>query len=64
MCNRVHVVELELVDLIRKDYMPIIQSTINSNGHVTVRVEKMAKGVNYIAISHVWTGGLGNFKEN
>lgn len=60
----VGVVESELVNLIRKDEVPVIRSTMKPNGKVTIRVERMTKGGDYIAISHVWAGGLGNFVEN
>ncbi|KAI1113935.1 hypothetical protein F5Y14DRAFT_451540 [Nemania sp. NC0429] len=64
MCDEVRVLESELVDLIQKNEVPVIRSTMHSNGIVTIRVEKMTKGVDYVAISHVWAGGLGNFVEN
>lgn len=60
----VGVVEAELVSLIRKDEVPVIRSTMKPNGKVTICVERMTKGVDYIAISHVWAGGLGNFVKN
>ncbi|KAI0553174.1 hypothetical protein F4679DRAFT_499025 [Xylaria curta] len=64
MCDGVRILESELVDLIRQDEVPVIRSTMSSNGNVTICVEKMTKGVDYIAISHVWAGGLGNFVGN
>lgn len=65
LCNDgVGVVESDLVNLIRKDEVPVIRSTLKPNGKVTICVEKMTKGVDYIAISHVWAGGLGNFVRN
>jgi hypothetical protein len=64
MCDGVHVVEREPVHLIRRDKVPVVRSTMNSNGEVATRVEKMAKDVDYVAISHVWVGGLGNFVKN
>lgn len=64
MCDGVGVAESKLVDLIQRNEVPVIRSTIDSNGRVTISVEKMDKGVDYAAISHVWAGGLGNFEEN
>ncbi|KAI1742871.1 hypothetical protein F4680DRAFT_385306 [Xylaria scruposa] len=64
MCDGVRVLESELVDLIRRDEVPVIRSTMSSDGNVTICVEKMTKDVDYIAISHVWAGGLGNFVGN
>jgi hypothetical protein len=64
LCDDVGVVESELVDLIRKDEVPVIRSTMSPNGKVTTCVERMTKGFDYIAISHVWAGGLGNSVRN
>lgn len=65
LCDEdVGVVESKLVNLIRKDEVPVIRSTMKPNGRVTICVERMTKNVDYIAISHVWAGGLGNFVEN
>ncbi|KAI1171647.1 hypothetical protein F4777DRAFT_43843 [Nemania sp. FL0916] len=64
MCDELCIIESELASLIQKDEVPIIKSTMNPNGNVIISVEKMTKGVEYIAISHVWAGGLGNFTGN
>lgn len=64
MCDGAEIDELKLVDLIRKDQVPVIKSTIDRHGHLSIRVERMTKGIDYTAISHVWAGGLGNFEKN
>ncbi|KAI0469280.1 hypothetical protein F4859DRAFT_487618 [Xylaria cf. heliscus] len=64
MCSGLEVDESKLVDLIRRDEVPIIQSTMGRDGRVSIRVQKMTKHVDYTAISHVWAGGLGNFQRN
>lgn len=64
MCDGLEIDELKLVDLIRKDQVPVIKSTMDRHGHLSIRVEKMTKGIDYTAISHVWAGGLGNFERN
>lgn len=64
MCDSVGTSESELLALIRKDEVPVIRSTVDSTGAITICLEKMAEGIEYTAISHVWAGGLGNFKEN
>ncbi|KAI0551606.1 hypothetical protein F4679DRAFT_538541 [Xylaria curta] len=64
MCDGLEVDESKLVDLIRRNEVPVIQSTMDRNGRVSIRVQKMTKHRDYIAISHVWAGGLGNFQRN
>jgi hypothetical protein len=64
MCEDASVVESRLVGLIQNDEVPIIRSTMDRNGHVTVLIEKLTPSVDYAAISHVWAGGLGNFNAN
>ena len=43
LCDDVGVVESELVDLIRKDEVPVIRSTMSPNGKVTTCVERMTR---------------------
>ncbi len=63
-CKDIKVLESELVHLIRKSEIPLIRSTMDSDGNIKVAITKMSKHVDYTAISHVWAGGLGNFKHN
>ena len=64
MCKDIKVLESELVHLIRKSEIPLVQSTMDSDGNIKVAITKMSKHVDYTAISHVWAGGLGNFEHN
>ncbi|KAI0854660.1 hypothetical protein F4860DRAFT_96431 [Xylaria cubensis] len=64
MCDGLEVDESKLVDLIRKDEVPVIRSTMGRDGRLSICVQKMTKNVDYTAISHVWAGGLGNFQRN
>lgn len=64
MCKDIKVLESELVHLIRKSEIPLVRSTMDSDGNIKVGITKMSKHVDYTAISHVWAGGLGNFEHN
>ena len=64
MCEDIKVLEAELVYLIRNDEVPVVRSTMESDGKVKIVIKKMSTHVDYTAISHVWAGGLGNFKNN
>jgi hypothetical protein len=64
MCEGPKIIEAELVHFIRRDEVPLIRSAMDSKGDVTIAVTKMGMNVHYTAISHVWAGGLGNFKTN
>lgn len=64
MCKDIKVLESKLVHLIRKGEIPLIRSTMDSDGNIMVAITKTSKHVDYTAISHVWAGGLGNFKHN
>lgn len=64
MCKDIKVLESKLVHLIRKGEIPLVRSTMDSDGNIMVAITKMSKHVDYTAISHVWAGGLGNFKHN
>ena len=64
MCKDIKVLESKLVHLIRKGEIPLVRSTMDSDGNNMVAITKMSKHVDYTAISHVWAGGLGNFKHN
>lgn len=64
MCKDIEVLESELVHLIRKSEIPLVRSTMGSDGNIKVAITKMSEHVDYTAISHVWAGGLGNYKHN
>lgn len=64
MCKYTKVLESKLVHLIRKGEVPLVRSTMDSDGNIIVAITKISKHVDYIAIPHVWAGGLGNFKHN
>ena len=65
-CHLVRVDHHELMRIIDSAGIPLVSSSIDSNGNVSLQiVPAMDTGsLPYTAISHVWAGGLGNFAEN
>ncbi|KAL8901742.1 MAG: hypothetical protein Q9207_005053 [Kuettlingeria erythrocarpa] len=51
-------------DLILQDSFPLIEIQVEPNGGIELQVHKYEFGLRYVAISHVWSGGLGNAKAN
>ncbi|KAH8591701.1 hypothetical protein B0O99DRAFT_719001 [Bisporella sp. PMI_857] len=64
MCEDIKVLEAELVHLIQNNDVPLVRSTMDSDGNFKIVIEKMSAQIDYTAISHVWAGGLGNFESN
>jgi hypothetical protein len=64
MCENYTVPEADLVRIIRQNEVPLIRSTTDRYGNVTIAIVKMTIDTDYIAISHVWACGLGNFQNN
>ncbi|KAL5328127.1 hypothetical protein ACEPPN_005835 [Leptodophora sp. 'Broadleaf-Isolate-01'] len=53
-----------LVECIENDQIPLICCYEDPDGILKITTVKGSLQSNYTAISHVWSGGLGNFKEN
>lgn len=64
MCEHSGVLEEDLLHIIRQDEVPVIRSIRDRDGNVKISIVKMTIDTNYIAISHVWACGLGNFHNN
>lgn len=56
--------EVNILELIKKDCIPLISVAIMSDNTPRIDLVKAEPGVKYTAISHVWSGGLGNPREN
>ncbi|KAL9581531.1 MAG: hypothetical protein Q9212_003848 [Teloschistes hypoglaucus] len=52
-----------LADLIQKNHIPVIQLRL-VNGEPKMEMIAADISMQYMSISHVWAGGLGNFKAN
>lgn len=44
--------------------VPLVRSTIDEEGKISLSLEAGSLDSEYTAISHVWAGGLGNFQRN
>ena len=64
MCEEIKVLESKLVHLIQKGKIPLVRSTMDSDGNIMVAITEMGEHVDYTAISHIWAGGLGNYEDN
>ena len=51
-------------ELITDGEIPLIALGVSPSGDPELEVVKAQPGVKYTAISHVWSGGLGNFQTN
>jgi hypothetical protein len=54
----------QLIEIINSGQIPLISSSMDSQGNVSIKLVKGNLTNRYTAISHVWAGGLGNFREN
>ena len=63
-CTMVSVNTALLSDIIRQDSFPLIEIQAQADGSTELKVHKYTRGLHYVAISHVWSGGLGNVNAN
>jgi hypothetical protein len=54
----------QIADIIDGDHVPLIKLTPTLGGDIDYKVVKAEFGTPFIAISHVWSGGLGNPNAN
>ena len=47
-------------DIVRQGGTPLLRLTYDRNGRTSLNIEEATTASKYIAISHVWSGGLGN----
>ncbi|KAL8749425.1 MAG: hypothetical protein Q9184_006813, partial [Pyrenodesmia sp. 2 TL-2023] len=63
-CSMVSVSTDCIADMILQDSFPLIEIQVQANGGIELKVHKYKIGLRYVAVSHVWSGGLGNAKAN
>ncbi|KAL9603999.1 MAG: hypothetical protein Q9219_000761 [cf. Caloplaca sp. 3 TL-2023] len=63
-CDMIDVDTGNIADIILQNSFPLIEIQPSANGRIKLEVHKHTIGVRYVAISHVWSGGLGNVKTN
>jgi len=54
----------QLIKMINAGQTPLISSSMNSKGEISITLISGSLRSRYAAISHVWAGGLGNQKAN
>ena len=54
----------QIIGVIKSGGVPLISLHKASHGNIEIRVRASKANSNYTAISHVWSGGLGNVQEN
>ncbi|KAL8833581.1 MAG: hypothetical protein Q9170_004196 [Blastenia crenularia] len=63
-CSMAGIDTASIADIILQDSFPLIEILIKPDGSIDLKIHKYTVGVRYTAISHVWSGGLGNVKTN
>ena len=54
----------DLKRILNDGHVPLISLEVTHDGFPKIKVVKASLAVQYTAISHVWSGGLGNFTHN
>lgn len=63
-CSMVDVDTACIADIILQDSYPLIEIQVTGERNIELKVHKYELNLRYVAISHVWSGGLGNAKAN
>lgn len=63
-CDFIAVDEDQVCQIIRDRGVPLVSIERNSDGRIRLEVQRMKATSSYVAISHVWSGGMGNSKAN
>ncbi|KAK3343756.1 hypothetical protein B0T25DRAFT_306476 [Lasiosphaeria hispida] len=63
-CSHSSVPEAEVRSIISDGGIPVVRIRSSRDGHISLEVKKALPHVRYIAISHVWSDGLGNPHAN
>lgn len=63
-CREIEVQQEDLADILRKGTFPLILSIDDDENPENIQVLPWEDGLAYIAISHVWSDGLGNVHKN
>lgn len=54
----------KVAEIIRGGHIPIMSLVVRQDGSPSIEIIKGERGVEYTAISHVWSGGLGGISSN
>lgn len=65
ICSLTELSSAAVASIIEDDFgVPLVSCSISGNGTLEAKITRAASGLNYVAISHVWSGGLGNPSRN
>jgi hypothetical protein len=63
-CKSTPVEVKDLVSILARGYIPVIECLEQDHGQLSIRVLEATSDTEYVAISHVWSDGLGNPYNN
>ena len=63
-CEHIRVSCSELIPIIAEEGIPLITIALAASGDPILEISRYVKGQHYIAISHVWSDGMGNLHQN
>ncbi|KAL8939232.1 MAG: hypothetical protein Q9216_003478 [Gyalolechia sp. 2 TL-2023] len=63
-CAMVDVDTASIADVILQDSFPLIEIQARAGGEIELKIHKYTVGMPFVALSHVWSGGMGNVSQN
>ncbi|KAL8871472.1 MAG: hypothetical protein Q9174_002701 [Haloplaca sp. 1 TL-2023] len=63
-CRMIDVESSQLADCIQRGQIPLIQFETSADGTLQAKIIESRNDLRYVAVSHVWSGGLGNVSAN
>lgn len=63
-CPQIEPSQTVIHEILQQEGLPLVRASISNHGAVKVEVVKHQEGIKYVAISHVWSDGLGNEDHN
>ncbi|KAI4114924.1 MAG: hypothetical protein LQ338_007938 [Usnochroma carphineum] len=63
-CSMIGVNTAKIADIIIQGSIPLIEIQVQADDGVVLNVVPYKSSLRYVAISHVWSGGLGNVRAN
>ncbi|KAL8991542.1 MAG: hypothetical protein Q9169_007845 [Polycauliona sp. 2 TL-2023] len=63
-CRMVGVKSAEVADCIKRGRIPLVRFTESVDGSMRPEIVESGNDLRYVALSHVWSGGLGNVNMN
>lgn len=64
LCRMVGVRSSEVAECIKRGRIPLITFEESVDGNLRPKIVESCSGLRYVALSHVWSGGLGNVNMN